>query len=194
MTGSRLTRCSWADNDALRPYHDEEWGVPLHDESGLFELLTLEGAQAGLSWQTVLMRRDGYRRAFVDFDAQRVARFNDGDVERLLSDSSIIRHRGKIESTIANAAAILELNRSGESLDSVLWSFVEGRARQHDWSREPRLPAFSTESKNMSSQLQKLGFRFVGPTTSYALMQAAGLVNDHHVECFRFEEVRSLSA
>ncbi|MGH9020009.1 MAG: DNA-3-methyladenine glycosylase I [Acidimicrobiales bacterium] len=178
----------------MREYHDVEWGVPLHEESALFELITLEGAQAGLSWHTVLRRRAGYRTAFSNFDAKRVARFTPDDVERLMSDTSIIRHRAKIESTIANARAVLDLGVRGDDLDSLLWSFVGGNARQHDWSSEPTLRSSSPESKAMSAELKRRGFRFVGPTTCYALMQAAGLVNDHQDSCFRFGEVGALGA
>ncbi len=176
----------------MRAYHDEEWGVPVHDERRLFELVTLEGAQAGLSWLTILRRRDGYRKAFADFDPERVARFSDKKVDRLLLDEGIIRHRGKIESTISNAKAVLALRKSGRSLDGVLWSFVDGLPRQHDWKRDPAIHASTPEAVRMSKELKKLGFRFVGPTTCYAMMQATGLVNDHHPSCFRCAEVARL--
>jgi len=185
-------RCTWAESDDMREYHDEEWGVPVHDDAKLFEFITLEGAQAGLSWLTILRRRAGYRKAFVDFDPARVARFTDKKVERLLSDEGIVRHRGKIESTISNAKAILALQRSGQSLDGLLWSFVEGVPRQHDWKSEPSVVASTPEATRMSKELKRLGFRFVGPTTCYALMQAAGLVNDHHPSCFRCADVAQL--
>lgn len=176
----------------MRRYHDEEWGVPLHDDKKLFELLTLEGAQAGLSWLTVLRRRSGYRKAFKRFNPKLVAEFGAADVERLLEDTDIIRHRGKIESTINNAGAVLELQRSGSSLDALLWSFVDHQPLQRDWKVDPQIPSSTREASLMSKELKKRGFRFVGPTTCYSLMQAAGLVNDHHLECFRYDEVRSL--
>jgi DNA-3-methyladenine glycosylase I len=176
----------------MREYHDEEWGVPVHDDSKLFEFVTLEGAQAGLSWLTILRRRAGYRTAFMDFDPTRVARFTERKVDRLLTDEGIIRHRGKIESTISNAKAILALHKSGQTLDGLLWSFVDGEPRQHNWKKEPSIAASTPETVRMSKDLKKLGFRFVGPTTCYALMQATGLVNDHDPKCFRFAEVQHL--
>lgn len=192
MTTARHVRCPWAENEELREYHDDEWGVPQRDDAKLFELLTLEGAQAGLSWLTVLRRRTNYRRAFADFDAARVARFTPKDVDRLVADASIIRHRGKIESTVANAVALGALQASGQRLHALLWSFVGGTPLQHDWTTESVLRSSSPESKRMSVELKRLGFRFVGPTTCYSLMQAAGLVNDHRDTCFRYREVRSL--
>jgi DNA-3-methyladenine glycosylase I len=186
-------RCSWAEgDDDMRVYHDEEWGVPQHDDKRLFELLTLEGAQAGLSWLTILKRRRGYVRAFKRFNPKLVAAFTEVDVERLLEDTTIIRHRGKIESTINNAGAILALQRSGSSLDEFLWSFVQGTPKQRDWKKEPRLPGSTPDAELMSKALKKRGFRFVGPTTCYSLMQAAGLVNDHDPKCFRYAVVRKL--
>jgi len=187
-----VTRCSWAEHDELRAYHDEEWGVPVHDDDALFELLTLEGAQAGLSWLTVLRRRAGYRAAFAGFDPDAVARFGPADVDNLVDDPGIIRHRGKIESVVSNAAVILELQRRGDSLDELLWSFVGGRTRLRSWSPDSTLPSSTPEAAAMSRELKRQGFRFVGPTTCYALMQAAGLVNDHHPTCFRRDEVASL--
>jgi len=187
-----VTRCSWAEHDELRAYHDEEWGVPVHDDVALFELLTLEGAQAGLSWLIVLRRRAGYRAAFARFDPAVVARFGPGDVDRLVADEGIIRHRGKIESVVSNAAAILELQRQDHSLDGLLWSFVGGHPQMRAWSPDSTLPSSTPEAAAMSTELKKQGFRFVGPTTCYALMQAAGLVNDHHPSCFRRDEVASL--
>jgi DNA-3-methyladenine glycosylase I len=184
-----VTRCAWADHEDLRDYHDVEWGVPEHDDERLFEQLTLEGAQAGLSWLIVLRRRAGYRAAFADFDPGVVARYSPGDVERLLEDPGIIRHRGKIESTISNAAALLALHAAGERLDTLLWSFVDGRPVRHDWTAGDQLPASTPEATAMSKELKRRGFRFVGPTTCYALMQAAGLVNDHHPSCFRAAEL-----
>jgi DNA-3-methyladenine glycosylase I len=176
----------------MRTYHDQEWGVPLHDDAKLFELLTLEGAQAGLSWLTVLRRRAGYVKAFKRFNPKLVSAFTPLDVERLLENTEIIRHRGKIESTITNAAAVRNLQRGGSSLDDLLWSFVNFEPLQHDWAKHPALGASSNEAALMSKELKKRGFRFVGPTTCYSLMQAAGLVNDHTPQCFRYAEVRAL--
>jgi DNA-3-methyladenine glycosylase I len=176
----------------MRAYHDEEWGVPQHDDARLFELLTLEGAQAGLSWLTILKRRPGYVKAFKKFNPKAVAAFTAADVDRLLENVDIIRHRGKIESTINNAGAVLALQKSGSSLDALLWSFVDNTPLQRDWRRDPNVPASTPEAALMSKELKKLGFRFVGPTTCYSLMQAAGLVNDHIPKCFRYAEVRKL--
>jgi len=166
-------------------YHDEEWGVPSHDERHLFEMLVLEGAQAGLSWSTILRKRDGYRKAFAGFDVAKVARFGARDVERFMGDAGIVRNRLKIESAIANARATLEL----ESLDELLWSFVDGEPLQNSWKTTAEIPAETAESKAMSKELKRRGFRFVGPTVCYAFMQACGLVNDHTVDCFRYREV-----
>jgi DNA-3-methyladenine glycosylase I len=176
----------------MQAYHDEEWGVPQHDDAKLFELLTLEGAQAGLSWLTILKRRPGYVKAFKRFNPKSVAAFTPNDVERLLEDVDIIRHRGKIESTINNAGAVLTLQKGGSSLNELLWSFVENKPLQRDWMHDPNIPASSAEATLMSKELKKRGFRFVGPTTCYALMQAAGLVNDHDPKCFRYAQVRKL--
>ena len=178
-------RCRWvpADDPPYVAYHDDEWGVPSHDDRHLYELLTLEGAQAGLSWRTILLKRDGYRKAFASFDAAKVARFDTRKVERLMQDAGIVRNRLKIESTIANARAILELDTS---LDEYLWSFVDGSPIQNRWRRLSDLPAETAESKTMSKDLKRRGFRFVGPTVCYAFMQAVGLVNDHEVSCFRY--------
>jgi len=182
-------RCAWAENDEMMSYHDLEWGVPEHDERRLFELITLEGAQAGLSWSTILRRRERYREAFSDFDAELVAALSATDVDRLLASSEIIRHRGKIESTINNAQMIVQLRSEGVTLDSVLWDFVDGVPQRHDWKLETSIAATSPASTAMSKALKRRGFRFLGPTTCYALMQAAGLVNDHEEACFRFTQV-----
>lgn len=182
-----MTRCAWVPEEITEyvAYHDEEWGVPSHDERHLFELLVLEGAQAGLSWLTILRKREGYRRAFADFDIEAIARFGARDVARLLADPGIVRHRGKIEAAIGNAKAALDL----ESLDDFLWSFVDGRPLQNSWKSIGEIPAETPESKAMSKELKRQGFRFVGPTTCYSFMQAAGLVNDHTTDCFRYREV-----
>jgi DNA-3-methyladenine glycosylase I len=180
------TRCAWAGTEpAMVAYHDDEWGVPTHDDDALFELLTLEGAQAGLSWRTILHKRAGYRSAFADFDPVRVAGYTPDDVERLLADPSIVRHRGKIESTVDNARRILEVQAEQGSFDTLVWSAVDGRPIVGEWRTLEELPAVTDESKALSRELKRRGFRFVGPTTTYAFMQAAGLVDDHLVECFR---------
>jgi DNA-3-methyladenine glycosylase I len=182
-----LNRCAWVpESDPLYvAYHDEEWGVPSHDERHLFEMLVLEGAQAGLSWSTILRKREGYTKAFAGFEVTKVARFGARDVQRLMGDAGIVRNRLKIESAIANARATLEL----ESLDDLLWSFVDGEPLQNGFRKLTDIPAETAESKAMSKDLKRLGFRFVGPTVCYAFMQACGLVNDHTVDCFRYREV-----
>jgi DNA-3-methyladenine glycosylase I len=182
-----VVRCAWAaaGDPLLLAYHDEEWGTPSHDERHLFELLVLEGAQAGLSWSTILRKREGYRRAFAEFDVERVAAFGPRDVERLVGDASIVRNRAKIEAAVANARATLELG----GLDAHLWSFVGGSPRVNGPRALAEIPAESDESRAMSRDLKSRGFRFVGPTICYALMQAAGLVNDHTVDCFRYAEL-----
>ena len=167
-------------------YHDEEWGTPSRDPRHLFELLTLEGAQAGLSWSTILRKREGYRRAFDGFDVERVARYGELDVGRLLGDAGIVRNRAKIESTIGNARAVLALD---VPLEELLWSAVGGEPRVNRPRSLAEIPAETTESKALSKELKRRGFRFVGPTICYALMQAVGLVNDHVVDCFRYREL-----
>jgi DNA-3-methyladenine glycosylase I len=182
-----VTRCAWAEgsSEAMLAYHDEEWGVPSHDERHLFELLTLEGAQAGLSWSTILNKRDGYRRAFAGFDPAAVAAFGPDDVERLLGDTGIVRNRMKVESTIANAAAILEL----DSFDAYLWKLVGGEPLVGRHASLADLPAETDLSRSLSRDMKQHGFRFVGPTVCYSFMQAVGLVNDHTTDCFRFAEL-----
>ena len=186
-----MTRCAWVpEGDPLYlAYHDEEWGVPSHDDRYLFEMLVLEGAQAGLSWSTILRKREGYRNAFAGFDAAKVARFGERDVKRLLGDAGIVRNRLKVESAIANARATLAVREELGTLDAFLWSFVGGEPLVNGWRSLGEIPAETTESKAMSKELKRRGFRFVGPTICYAFMQAAGLVNDHVVECFRHGEV-----
>jgi len=169
-------------------YHDEEWGVPSHDDAHLFEMLTLEGAQAGLSWTTILRKREGYRRAFAEFDAAKVARFTARDIDRLMGDRSIVRNRAKIESTIANARAVLEVRREHGSFAAFIWSMAGGAPRVHRWRALSDVPAQTAASAAMSKELKRRGFRFVGPTTCYAFMQAVGMVNDHVVSCFRHAE------
>jgi DNA-3-methyladenine glycosylase I len=168
-------------------YHDEEWGVPSHDDAHLFEMLTLEGAQAGLSWQTILRKREGYRRAFAGFVPAKVARFDAKRVERLLADPSIVRNRLKIASTVNNAARALEVQRELGSLAEYLWSFVGGEAIVHRYRSLSELPSETLESNAMSKDLKRRGFRFVGPTVCYAFMQATGMVNDHELTCFRHD-------
>ena len=182
-----IIRCAWAGNDPLmRRYHDEEWGVPLHDDRALFELLLLEGAQAGLSWRTILHRREGYRSAFEGFDIARVAAYGQADRERLLADARIIRNRAKIAAAIANAQATIRVQAEQGSLDALLWSFVGGTPRRNAFSHASELPAQTAESREMSKALRSYGFSFVGPTICYAFMQSAGLVNDHVTNCFRY--------
>lgn len=184
------TRCAWAEaSDLDRDYHDREWGVPSADDRHLFEMLTLEGAQAGLSWSTILHKREGYRRALAGFDVARVARFTPARVEKLLADPGVVRHRGKIEATISNARAVLELQSAGESLHAFLWAFVDGRPVQNRFRKMADVPAETPVSRAMSKELKRRGFRFVGPTTCYSLMQAVGMVNDHLVACPRHAEV-----
>ena len=170
-------------------YHDEEWGVPSHDDVHLFELLTLQGAQAGLSWSTILHKREGYRRAFAGFAPEEVAAFSARDVERLLADPSIVRNRLKIESTVANARAVLRAQEELGSFAALLWSHVGDEPIVGRWRTLGEIPAETAESKSLSKDLKRRGFRFVGPTSCYALMQAAGLVDDHVVDCFRFAEL-----
>ncbi|MDQ4030102.1 MAG: DNA-3-methyladenine glycosylase I [Actinomycetota bacterium] len=183
-----LNRCAWVpEADPLYvAYHDEEWGLASRDERHLFEMLVLEGAQAGLSWSTILRKRDGYRRAFAGFHAERVARFGPKDVARLMADAGIVRNRLKIESAIANARAVLALDGGFAEL---LWSFVGGEPKVNAWRTLGEIPAETAESRAMSKELKRRGFRFVGPTVCYAFMQATGIVNDHTVDCFRFAEV-----
>jgi DNA-3-methyladenine glycosylase I len=184
-------RCSWASaNDpAYLAYHDLEWGVPSHDERELFELLILEGAQAGLSWSTILHRRDGYRRAFAGFNPEGVAAFGSDDEARLLADTGIIRNRAKVAAAIGNARAWLAMRDAGRDPVEHLWSFVGGRPIQNAWDQMGEIPAATPESAAMSRDLRARGFRFIGPTICYALMQSAGMVNDHVVTCFRHSEV-----
>lgn len=194
MTNDGRIRCGWGDwTDPLYlAYHDEEWGLPSHDRRHLFEMLVLEGAQAGLSWTTILRKREGYRAAFAGFEPELVAAFGPDDVHRLMLDPGIVRNRAKIESAIDNGRAVLALEASGTAFVEYLWSFVGGRALQNAFAGGD-VPAETAESQAMSKDLKKRGFRFVGPTTCYALMQATGLVNDHAVECFRHAEVAALA-
>ena len=184
-----IQRCSWPGDHPLNiDYHDNELGVVTHDEQALFEMLTLEGAQAGLSWLTILNKREGYRRLFEGFDIQKVADFDEARIAILLSDAGIVRHRGKIEATVSNARRILSLWDEGTTLDAIIWDSVGGNSITNHWKTLKEIPASTVESALLSKRLKKLGFRFVGETTCYALMQAAGLVNDHVVNCFRHQQ------
>jgi DNA-3-methyladenine glycosylase I len=184
-------RCAWGNgpDELLRAYHDTEWGVPIRDERHLFELLVLEGAQAGLSWNTILRKRDGYRAAFAGFEPAAVAAFGDADVERLMADTGIVRNRAKVQAAIDSARATLVLEAAGSSLVDHLWSFVGGVSRANRIEGPGEVPSETDESRAMSKDLRARGFRFVGPTICYALMQSAGLVNDHQLDCFRRTEV-----
>ena len=185
-----VCRCRWASgNEVFHVYHDEQWGVPLHDDRELFEMLILEGAQAGLSWQTILRKRAAYQKAFDDFVAERVARYRPGKVERLLLNPGIVRNRLKIESTVSNARAVLAVRAEFGSLHAYLWQFVGGHPIQNAWSDPKQVPARTKESDALSRDLQKRGFRFVGTTIIYAFMQAVGMVNDHTTDCFRYRAV-----
>jgi DNA-3-methyladenine glycosylase I len=187
---STLVRCSWPKSPLDVAYHDTEWGVPVHDDRVLFEFLTLEGAQAGLSWSTILNKRENYCRAFAGFDPKHVARFTPKRVDRLLADPGIVRHRGKIESTISNAKAFLDVQREFGSFDRYVWRFVDGSPRVNSWRSLREIPPRTSESDALSKDLTRRGFRFVGSTICYAFMQAVGLVNDHTTDCFRYGELR----
>ncbi len=193
MSGE-TSRCDWAGSDPLYiTYHDTEWGVPLHDDRLLFEFLVLEGAQAGLSWLTILRKRDNYRRAFADFVPEKVARFDQRKIARLLADAGIVRNRQKIEAAIANARAYLKVQEEFGSFDAYSWRFVEGKPIRNRWRRMTEIPAKTKESEVMSQDLVQRGFRFVGPTICYAHMQATGMVNDHLLGCFRHAQVAALT-
>ena len=182
-------RCAWARNELAIRYHDEEWGVPVHDDHRWFEFITLEGAQAGLSWDTILRKRDAYRTAFKQFDPARVAKFGERDVARLLADAGIVRNRLKINSAIGNAKAFLAVQKNFGSFDDYIWRFVDGRPRINKWRELKQVPARTIESDAMSKDLIGRGFKFVGSTICYAMMQATGMVNDHMVDCARYRAV-----
>ena len=184
-----LVRCHWAQNELSIPYHDGEWGVPVHDERKWFEFLILEGAQAGLSWDTILRKRARYREVFDGFDPAKVARYDRKKVRDLLRDAGIIRNKLKIDAAIENAQAFLKVQEEFGSFDSYVWRFVDGRPRQNAWNKPKQVPAKTQQSDALSKDLQKRGFRFVGSTICYALMQATGMVNDHVVSCFRYTEL-----
>jgi DNA-3-methyladenine glycosylase I len=178
-------RCAWAQGELMTRYHDEEWGVPVHDDRRLFEFLILEGAQAGLSWETILNKRENYRAAFEGFDAQRIALYDRKKIGQLLRNPGIVRNRLKIESAVRNAKAMLRVQGEVGSFDKYIWQFVDGRPRVNSWKTRQRVPASTAESDTMSKALKKLGFNFVGSTICYAFMQAVGMVNDHVTQCFR---------
>ena len=183
-------RCTWTGNDILMVrYHDEEWGVPVHDDRILFEFLILEGVQAGLTWQTVLRKRENYRKAFHGFDPSVIARYNDEDIARLLSNPGIIRNRLKITATVMNARKFLVIQQEYGSFDAYIWQFVGGRPIRNRVRSMKEIPPTTKESEAMSKDLRKRGFKFVGPTICYAFMQAVGMVNDHQVDCFRYSEI-----
>jgi DNA-3-methyladenine glycosylase I len=190
MSGDGLVRCAWCGTDPLYvDYHDHEWGVPNRDERHLFEMLTLEGAQAGLSWLTILRKREGYRRAFLGFDPEAIARFDAARVAELLADPGIVRNRLKVESTVRNARALLALHEQGETLANLLWGFVDQVPRHNAWASLAQVPARTPESDLMSRELKRRGFSFVGSTICQALMQAVGMVNDHTLDCFRYRQL-----
>jgi DNA-3-methyladenine glycosylase I len=184
-----MNRCAWARNELSIRYHDEEWGVPVHDDRTLFEFLILEGAQAGLSWNTILQKREHYRKVFDNFDPKKVARYNVRKVKRLLADPGIVRNRLKIDASVQNAKAFLAVQKEYGGFDAYLWQFVGGKPKQNSWRSFEAIPARTTQSDVLSKDLLKRGFKFVGSTICYAMMQAIGMVNDHTVDCFRHTEV-----
>ena len=186
-------RCKWAKDDLMIEYHDREWGLPLHNDRALFEFLILEGAQAGLSWSTILKRRKGYQIAFNNFDASKVAAYGDKEIEKLMQNTQIIRNRLKINSTISGAKALLEIQKDFGSFNKYIWGFVNDKPIINNINQLRDIPTFTRESEEMSKDLKKRGFNFVGPTICYAFMQAIGMVNDHEVGCFRWEEVQNIT-
>lgn len=190
ITVIRRKRCSWAGDDPLMiAYHDEEWGVPVHDDRLLFEFLVLEGAQAGLSWATILKKRENYRAAFDNFEAAKIALYGEHKVQELLKDSGIIRNALKVRSAVTNARALLRVRAEFGSFDTYVWGFVRGKTVRNCWRNLIEIPAKTAEAETMSKDLKKRGFKFVGPTICYAFMQAVGMVNDHIIDCFRFREL-----
>ncbi len=193
MASSRRVRCAWAGTDPLYvAYHDDEWGVPVRDDRKLFEFVVLESAQAGLSWITILRKREGYRRAFADFDPGRVARFTPARVEKLLLDPGIVRNRAKVEATVSNARAFLDVQREFGSFSAWIWRFVDGRPIQNAWTSMRQVPATTPLSDAVSKEMKRRGFKFVGSTVMYAHLQATGMVNDHTIDCFRHAAVARL--
>ena len=186
-----LTRCTWVKDPLEKIYHDQEWGVPLHDDNKLFELLVLEGVQAGLSWLTVLKRREEYRKAFQGFEPAKVAKFGPRNIADFLDNPGLIRNRAKLESAVKNAQAFLKIQEEQGSFDNYIWQFVDGKPLQNAWTKDEQLPAQTAQSQAMSKDLKKRGFSFVGPTSCYAFMQSAGMVNDHLTSCFRYDQLRA---
>ena len=184
---SKLKRCDWPKNELAIAYHDNEWGVPLHDDAGLFEFLILEGAQAGLSWDTILRKRENYRKAFDKFDVNKVARYADKRIEKLLQDEGIIRNRLKVASAVSNAKAFLKVQKEFGSFDKYIWAFIGGKPIVNKWKTTSQVPPTSAESDTISKDMKKRGFKFVGSTIIYAHMQATGMVNDHLTTCFRYK-------
>ncbi len=195
LSKNRIKRCAWAEGGTADyiAYHDEEWGVPLRDDRGQFEFLILEGAQAGLSWSTILNKREGYRRNFADFDPAKVARFTPKRIERILKDPGIVRNRLKVESAVSNARAFLKVQKEFGSFSDYIWAFVDGTPQQNRFRKDSDVPATSPDSDAISKDLKKRGFRFVGSTIVYAHMQATGLVNDHVTGCFRYKACKALA-
>jgi DNA-3-methyladenine glycosylase I len=193
MIPQDVVRCSWARDALSIDYHDREWGVPLHDDRALFEFLILEGAQAGLSWSTILKKRPAYRAAFHRFDPRKVARYNDANIDALLANPGIVRNRLKVAAAVRNARAFLAVQKEFGSFDKYVWQFVGGQPRQNRWRRPGDVPARTAESDAMSKDLMKRGFTFVGSTICYAFMQATGMVNDHAVSCFRYAELSGVA-
>lgn len=189
-----LQRCEWCGSDPLSvTYHDEEWGVPVHDDVTLFEFLTLEGAQAGLSWMTILKKRENYRKAFDDFDLRKIVQYDDNKVQELLQDPGIVRNRLKVSSVIKNANAVLRIQEEFGSFDAFIWRYVDGRPKQNTWTLLSEIPTRTEESDVLSKDLKKRGCSFVGSTICYAFMQAVGLVNDHTTTCFRYKELMQIT-
>jgi DNA-3-methyladenine glycosylase I len=189
-----VNRCSWANyNDAMKDYHDKEWGTPVHDDQLLFEFLVLEGAQAGLSWNTILQKRENFRTAFDNFDYNKIAKYNEQKVEDLLNNKGIIRNRLKIEAVIANAKAYIEVQKEFDTFDKYIWQFVNNKPQINKFKTLEDLPAKTEQSELISKELKKRGFKFIGPTICYAFMQAVGLVNDHVQDCFRYEQIINIS-
>lgn len=193
VKATQLKRCPWVqlDNELSIAYHDQEWGVPVHDDQKHFEFLVLEGAQAGLSWQTILQRRRNYSQAFASFNPKKVAAYDDNKLNELLANSGIIRNKLKIQSAIVNARHFLEIQKEFGSFDAYVWQFVNGKPIENHWKSSQEIPAATNESQALSVDLRKRGFTFVGPTIMYAYMQAVGLVNDHTVDCFRYHQLQS---
>lgn len=192
--GPKLIRCWNSSNPLYLRYHDEEWGVPLHDDVKLFELLVLEGFQAGLTWELILNRREALRKAFADFNPAKIAKFTDKDVEHMLKNPEIIRNKAKIVATIGNAHLFLEVRKEFGSFDAFIWRFVQGKTMNHAFKDWAEMPPETEESRAMSKELKRRGFKFVGPTICYAFMQAVGIVNDHLISCFRYDQINRMTS